>query len=65
MPIQIPAYNIQPGDQVVICGRPEAVTRVGPHGEYVPVYVPDDPSDPYLFRPAEMVPLLARNDRPV
>lgn len=63
MPIPIPAYNIRPGDQVLICGRPETVTRVGPHGEYVPVYAPDDPADPYLFRPGEMVTLLARDGR--
>lgn len=65
MSIQIPAYNIQPGDQVLIDGLPETVTKVGQHGKYIPVYVPDDPSVPYLLRSAEMVPLLARNNRTV
>jgi hypothetical protein len=59
-PTRILARHVQPHDQILICGRPETVTRVEDHGEEIHVYAPDDPYDPYLFKDRELVTLLAR-----
>ncbi|MCZ4510465.1 hypothetical protein O3Q52_20175 [Streptomyces sp. ActVer] len=53
------ASQLKPGDNITLCGRPEIVTRVEDAGTYIHVYVPDDPSDPYLLKPNEIVPIHA------
>jgi len=51
------AKLLEPGDIITLCGRRETVTRVEAAGTYVHVYVPDDPNDPYLLKPNEIVPI--------
>lgn len=51
------ASQLKPGDIITLCGRRETVTRVESAGAYVHIYVPDDPSDPYLMKPNEIVPI--------
>ena len=63
MPTQFPrilARDVRARDVVLICGRPEIVTRVEHHGDLVHVYAPDDPSDPYLLKRGELVSLISR-----
>lgn len=57
MPIHITAAQLKAGDVITLCGRRETVTRVENAGTYIHVYVPDDPNDPYLLKPNEIVPI--------
>jgi len=53
------ALQLKQGDVITLCGRRETVTRVENAGTHIHVYVPDDPSDPYLLKPNEIVPIHA------
>lgn len=57
MTTQTIASQLKPGDVITLCGRIETVTRVETAGEYMHIYVPDDPTDPYLVKPNEIVPI--------
>lgn len=57
----VPAYNLQPGDRIVIDGQAHTVAKVGPHGTLIPVYVVGAPDIPSLLAPTASVQLIARN----
>lgn len=51
------ARHLKPGDRITLCGRHETITRVEHVNGEINVYVPDDPNDPYLLGPNEIVPI--------
>lgn len=51
------ARLLNPGDVITLCGRRETVTRIKHTSTHIHVYVPDDPTDPYLLKPNEIVPV--------